>query len=80
MKVKVCGKQHRKGTSSKTGNPYDFWVIYYLTSRRGVTGEVGDSKIVEPSLFDFEAMTIPGEFVVEFDDRGNIVALAAAKG
>lgn len=78
MIVQIRGKQHRQGVSKKTGNQYDFWEIHYFGPRRGVTGEAAITKIVDPGLFDFEAMMLPGNYAIECDDQGDIVSLAPA--
>lgn len=77
MKVHIIGKNHRKGTSKKNGNPYDFWELHYTGPQRGVTGEAAIVKTADPGLFNFEAMTVPGEYLVEYDGQGNIISLSA---
>ncbi|WP_251447537.1 hypothetical protein [Vermiculatibacterium agrestimuris] len=76
MKVHIIGKNHRKGTSKKNGNPYDFWELHYTGPQRGVTGEAAIVKTVDPGLFDLEAMTVPGDYLVEYDGQGNIISLS----
>lgn len=78
MKVPVFGKNHRKGTAKNTGKPYDFWEIHYSGPRRGVIGEAAITKTVDPGLFNFETMTVPGEYLIECDDQGNIISFSAA--
>jgi len=76
MKVHIIGKNHRKGTSKKSGNPYDLWDLHYTGPQRGVTGEAAIVKTVDPGLFYLEAMTVPGDYLVEYDGQGNIISLS----
>ena len=39
MRIKVIGKAHLKGTSKKTGNPYDFIQVHYNAPAKSVFGE-----------------------------------------
>lgn len=77
MKIRIFGKNHRNGTSQKTGKPYDFWELHFSGPQRGVIGEAAINKTVDPGLFDFEAMTVPGDYLVEYDGQGNIISLSA---
>lgn len=77
MKVQIFGKNHRNGISQKTGKSYDFWELHYSGPQRGVIGEAAITKTADPGLFNFEAMTVPGEYLVEYDGQGNIISLSA---
>lgn len=77
MKVRLVGKERRTGVSKKTGKTYDFVVIHYIAPARGVIGEAAQTVIIDPGLFPFENIA-PGMFDLEFDNRGNVLALTAA--
>ncbi len=80
MKVRVIGKAHLKGTSKKTGNPYDFIQIHYVGPARNVVGQAGMTFSLDPSIFRFDSIMVPGEYVVEFDNRGYPVEFAPVPG
>lgn len=77
MTIQIFGKNHRNGISQKTGKPYDFWELHYSGPQRGVTGKAAIIKTADPGLFNFEAMAVPGEYLVEYDGQGNIINLSA---
>lgn len=70
MKVKVTGKEHREGTSKKTGNAYNANIVHYLTKARGVEGQCGRSAWLDPGMIRMEEIVVGGEYIIEFDDRG----------
>ncbi len=70
MKIKVIGKAHLKGTSKKTGNPYDFIQLHYNGPARGVVGLAAKTFSLDPSIFRFDSIVVPGDYIVEFDNRG----------
>lgn len=72
MIIKVIGKQHRAGTSKKTGKPYDFSEIYFLGEDRYVEGKMGMSCIVDPSQVPFAQIVVGGEYVAEFGPSGRL--------
>ncbi len=74
MIIKVIGKQHRAGTSKKTGKPYDFSEVYFLGEDRWVEGQVGQSCIVDPSQVPFAQIVVGGEYVAEFGPGGSLVS------
>lgn len=77
MKINVRGKQHLEGIGKQSGKPYNFWRLHYCGSRRNVIGEVAITKTVDPGLFDFEAMPVPGDYLIEYDDQGNVYSISA---
>lgn len=70
MIIKVIGKQHRSGTSKKTGKPYDFSEVYFLGDNRYVEGQMGMSCIVDPAQVPFAQIVVGGEYVAEFGPGG----------
>lgn len=74
MKLTIFGKVHRKGTSKKSGEPYDFWELHMAVQKRGVIGEAAEAKIVDGNLYDFDKLTF-GVFDADFDTDGNLLSL-----
>lgn len=70
MIIKVIGKQHRAGTSKKTGKPYDFSEVYFLGENRYVEGQIGMSCTVDPSQVPFSQIVLGAEYVAEFGPSG----------
>lgn len=79
MIIKVTGKAHHKGTSKKTGNPYDFIELHYLGRARGVIGEAAQIFTIDPDMYPYDSITVPGEYLVEFDNRGNPLEFGPVK-
>ncbi len=74
MKVTVFGKVRRKGTSKKTGNPYDFLELHMAVPKKGVIGESAEKKIVDASFCDFDKLAL-GVYNADFDSDGNLLSL-----
>lgn len=73
MRIQIVGAAHRTGTSSKTGKPFDFAEIHYLGKARGVTGQAALTTTIDSFMMPFDALTIPGEYEIEFDQNGRVV-------
>lgn len=80
MTIKVIGKAHLQGVSRKTGNPYDFIQVHYNGLARGVVGHAALTVSLDPSVVDYDAIKVPGDYNLEFDNRGYPVAFAPASG
>lgn len=78
MMVNIFGKLHLKGTSKKTGKDYDFAQVHFAKPKRGVVGKAAVVKDVDPALYDIDKMIVPGDYIIEFDDDGEIISLAPA--
>ncbi len=74
MLVKLFGKIRRKGTSKKTGDPYDFIELHMAVQKRGVTGESAERKIVDGGFCDFDKLAL-GVYDADFDADGNLLSL-----
>lgn len=70
MKVKIYGKAHLEGTSKRTGKPYNFIQVHYLSPARGVDGLAAQTLMLDPALHPLESIVVNGEYNVEFDNRG----------
>ena len=70
MKIRVIGKAHLKGVSKKNGNPYDFIQIHYNGPAYGVTGDAALTANLDPARINFDSIAIPGDYNLEFDNRG----------
>ena len=76
MRIKVIGKAHLKGTSKRTGNPYDFIQIHYNGAAFGVEGVAACTLSLDPQQYSYDCITIGGEYNVEFGPRGYLVEFA----
>lgn len=73
MKIKVIGKTHLKGTSKKTGNPYDFNQVHYTGPARGVEGLSAQTLSLDPQTYPYDSITLNADYIVEFDSHGYLV-------
>lgn len=77
--IKLDGKEHRKGTSRKTGNEYDFYVLHFIAPQAGVEGKAAVQKLVDPSLIAYEKL-LPGmHYELDTDLNGNVIRVTQAK-
>lgn len=54
MKIRVIGKAHLKGTSKRTGNPYDFIQVHFNGPDRGVEGLTAQILNLDPSFIPYD--------------------------
>lgn len=80
MKIKVIGKAHLEGTSKRTGKDYNFHQVHYNAPFRGVEGVAAKTLSLDPGMVAYGAIQVGGEYYVEFDERGYVVAFESAKG
>ncbi len=80
MKINVIGKAHLQGTSKRTGNPYNFIQVHYNGPVRNVVGLAAMTLSLDPSMVHFDSIVVPGDYNVEFDNRGYPVAFAPVPG
>lgn len=78
MKIKVIGKAHLQGTSKRTGAPYNFIQVHYNGPARGVIGDAALTVNLDPSMVNFDSIVVPGDYSVEFDQRGYPVSFGPA--
>lgn len=78
MIINVVGKERFRGTSKKTGNPYDFINIYYIGAARGVEGYRSESLMLDPKEFDYDVIRVGSDYQVDFDRRGYCIGFRAA--
>lgn len=74
MIIIVIGRQRRTGTSKKTGKPYDFSEIYFLSTSPFVEGQVGDKCTVDPSVCTYDKIYVGREYIADFDNTGRLVS------
>lgn len=74
MVIKLFGKVHRKGTSKKSGEPYDFIELHMAAPKSGVIGEGAERKIVDGTFCNFDKLTL-GVYDADFDADGNLLSL-----
>ncbi len=80
MKINVIGKAHSQGTSKRTGNSYNFIQVHYNGPARNVVGLAAMTLSLDPSMVPFDSIVVPGDYNVEFDNRGYPVTFASASG
>lgn len=73
MKIRVVGKAHLEGTSKRTGNTYNFNQIHYLGRAPKVIGDAALTLSLDPAMYPYEKITIPGDYFVDFDGKGYVV-------
>lgn len=78
MKLKVVGKSHFSGTSQKTGRPYDFIQIHYLSPADRVEGLAAVSGTMDPQLCDYAAIKVDAYYNIEYNRDGRIISFSAA--
>lgn len=78
-KATIFGKVRRKGTSKKTGKPYDFFEFHMAVAKRGIIGESAERKIVDGSFCDFDKLAL-GVYDADFDADGNLLSLKPIQG
>lgn len=79
MIVEIIGKQHREGVSKKTGIPYNFNVVYYIGTDRGVIGSRGLEILLEPDLFPLDDIQVGARYDIQFGPRGAVVNFSKVK-
>lgn len=80
MKIRVIGKAHLSGTSKRTGKPYDFIQVHYNGPARDVVGLAALTVNLDPAMVSFNSIVVPGDYNVEFDQRGYPVTFEAISG
>lgn len=82
MIVKLMGVQTAKGTSKKTGSPYDGFFIHYAYPRQNVVGYAVkdtfcDRQMLTPALTSVDndmGKLVGMQLNFDFDDRGYLMA------
>lgn len=72
-RVKVVGKQHMKGTSKKTGEVYDFFVLHILGKSTRVDGQTCDAVNIRPADSPYADAVIGSEYNLEYDKNGYLL-------
>lgn len=78
MKIKLAGKAHREGTSTKTGRNYNINIIHYLASVRGVEGQAAQTATLDGVEYPYDTLIVGGEYVIDYDAGGHLVDFAPA--
>lgn len=78
MKIEIQGKQRFRGVSKKTGNPYDFITIYYLSPARFVEGLAAKTTTIDPSMYPYEDIGIGELYNIEFDNNAYVIDFSPA--
>lgn len=78
MKIKVLGKTHREGISSKTGKPYNINSLHCVGTARGVEGQAVMVVTLNGAEYPYAGLKVGAEYVVEYDATGALVDFAPA--
>lgn len=73
MKIKLTGKSHREGTSSRTGRAYNLNIAHYLTTVRGVEGQAAQTVTLDGNEYPYDTLVIGGEYLIDYDASGHLV-------
>lgn len=79
MIVEIIGKQHREGVSKKSGNSYNFNVVYFIGKDRGVIGSRGLEILLEPDLFPLDDIQVGARYDIQFGFRGAVLNFCKVK-
>lgn len=79
MIVEIIGKQHREGVSKKTGSAYNFNVVYYIGTDRGVIGSRGLEILLDSDLFPLDDIQVGARYDIQFGPRGVVVNFSKVK-
>lgn len=79
MTIQVVGKAHRSGTSKKSGKDYDFTEVHFLTQDRFVEGQACRTLVVDPSIIDPSKILVQQYYGVDFNERGQLLAMQPIK-
>lgn len=74
MKVTVLGKQNLKGTSRKTGKPFDSNVIHVSMEQSNVEGKAVQTIWLDPIAYPLSSIRVGTAYNAEYDNRGYLVA------
>lgn len=73
MKVLVQGKEKLKGTSKKTGQPFDATLVHVSYDKKGCEGVACDSIFVSTDICDFSDIIVGEVYHADYDSRGYMV-------
>lgn len=76
MKVTVLGKQNLKGTSRKTGKPFDNNVIHVSMEQNGVEGKAVQTIWLDPLTYPLASIRVGSTYNAEYDSRGFLVTFS----
>lgn len=79
MIIQILGKQHKKGTSQKTGNAYDFTIIHFAGYDRYVEGQAALTTNIGSELLPYDKILVGMHYEIEPDLNGNIYKITPAK-
>lgn len=80
MKIKAIGKQRMCGTSKRTGNDYDFNIVFYVGRVDDrVIGEQGCQVNLDPDLIPFNDIQVGATYDVEFGPKDRVVSFTPVK-
>ncbi len=80
MKIHVVGKSHLQGVSKRTGSPYNFIQLHYTGPARNVEGLAAMTLSLDPSMAHYGSIVVPGDYNVDFDQRGYPVEFGPVPG
>lgn len=79
MVIQILGKQHKSGTSQKTGRPYDFTIIHFAGYNRFVEGQAALTVNIGADLLPYDKILVGLHYDIEPDLDGNIIKITPCK-
>ena len=79
MILKIEGKQHRKGVSSKSGREYDFIVVHVLMNQPYVEGKAAVTKNISSDVISFDKLLVGQSYDFQTDFDGNVISVVPAR-
>ena len=73
MKVKLIGKAHREGISTRTGKPYNIITLHCMGTARNVEGQAVMHVTLNGAEHPYDQLPAGSECVVEYDSTGALV-------
>lgn len=73
MKVHVIGKEFKSGVSKKSGNPYEFSVVYLAFPKLGVDGYAVGEVSLNSQVCAYGSIKMDKDYDLQRDFQGRII-------
>lgn len=75
--VEVCGVRYGKGTSKRSGNPYEGFFVHYTEdgTSQGVKGYVAENTFISSSVLAGRVIEVGDKLDIRYDRRGFITGV-----
>lgn len=75
MKIKIIGKNHREGVSSKTGRAYNINIVHYIGTAKDVEGQAAMTMTLDGAEYPYATLVIGGDYIADYDGSGSLLTL-----